>query len=52
MTCENAFVKFRDGNTGKRLHNKFCESNNPPEQKIEMEEVDTTLKEKPDWTVL
>ena len=47
MTCDNAFMKFWDSNAGKRLHNKFCESNNHPELKEEMEEVDTTLKENP-----
>ena len=52
MTRDNACMKFRDGNTGKRLHNNFCESNNHPELKATMEEVDIALKENPDWTVL
>ena len=51
MTCDNVFMKFWDGNAGKRLHNKFCESNNHPELKVKMEEVGMALKEKPDWTV-
>ena len=44
MTNENAFMKFWDGNSGKRLHNECCESINHPELKVEMEEVGTTLQ--------
>ena len=45
-------MKFRDGNVGKQLHNKICDENNRPELNVEMEEVGTTQKKKPDWTVL
>ena len=52
MTCVNAFVKFRDVDGGKRLHKKFCESNDNPELNVRIEEVDMTLKKTTDWTVL
>ena len=41
---ENAFMKFREGNAGKIMCDKHCEANKHPELKVEMEEVDITLK--------
>ena len=41
-------MKFRDGKAGKKLHNKFCDANNHPELKMEMEEVAITQKKKLD----
>ena len=49
---KNKFVKFRDGNAGKKCFNKHCDANKHPELKVEMDEVDITQKENPDWRIL
>ena len=41
---EEDFMKFRDGNAGKFLHNKCCDASNYPELKVEMKEVDMSQK--------
>ena len=45
---KNEFMKFRDGNIEKIIYNKRCEYNKYPELKVNVEEVDTTLKENSD----
>ena len=48
MKFKEDFKKHRDGNTGKQLCNEYCDANNRPDSKVELEEVDTSPKVKPD----
>ena len=48
MKFKEDFKKFRDCNARKKLCNKFYDAKNRPELKVEFEEVDISMKVKPD----
>ena len=52
MKFKEDFNNHRDGDAGKQLYNKFCDSKNRPDLKVELEEVDMSQKAKPDWKLL
>ena len=52
MKFKEDFKKHRDANAGKQLHNTFCDANNRPDLKLELEEACMSQKVKPDWKLL
>ena len=49
MQHKEDLKKHREGNAGKQRYNKFCDSNNRPDLKVKLEEVDLSQKEEPNW---
>ena len=39
-------------NAGKQQHYKFCDNDNCPDLKVELEEVESSQMEEPDWKLL
>ena len=52
IKCKEDFKKHRNGNAVKKLCNKFCDNDNHSDLKVELEEVDLSQKEEPEWKLL